>query len=36
MQGIAVGVRIDRDRGHSEPPRSLHDATGDFTPIGDE
>ena len=33
MQGVAVGVGIDRDGGDAHAPRGLDDSAGDFAPI---
>ncbi len=36
VQGVAVGVAIDRDRGDAHALRGTDDAAGDFAAIGDE
>ena len=36
MQRLRVGVGIDRDRAHAQPPRRAHDAAGDLAAIGDQ
>ena len=36
MQGVAVGVGIDRHGGDAHPAGGLDDAAGDFAAIGDQ
>jgi len=36
VQGRAVGLRVDRDRPHSEAPRRAQDPASDLAAIGDE
>ena len=36
MHGVAVGVRIDRDRSDAHLARRLDDAAGDLAAIGDQ
>ena len=36
MDGITVGLGIDRDRFNTHPPRGLDDPAGDLAAIGDQ
>ena len=36
MQGVPVGIRINRHRGDAHPAGGLDDAAGNFAPIGDQ
>ncbi len=36
VQGVLVGVRIDRNGPNAQTPRGLDDSAGDFTAIGDQ
>ncbi len=36
VQGVLVGLRIDRDRFHAHLARGLDDAAGDLAAVGDE
>ena len=36
MHGIAIGVRIDGDRGNAHLARRLDDAAGDLATVGDQ